>query len=95
MLLSENIVDKQRVMSSILKSERFHNKKEGHLHIMLKDVGSLLGHTAFSFERLEFLQDTFTDAGFLGTDALVFSPQGLVVISHIKLKFPCRFFCNK
>ncbi|GET24832.1 magnesium/cobalt transporter CorA [Prolixibacter sp. NT017] len=58
MLLRENIMDKQRVMSAILKSERFVNKKEGRLRIMLKDTGSLLEHTAFSFERLEFLQDT-------------------------------------
>src|SRR5690606_23985520 len=26
---------------------------------MIKDVGSLLDHTSFNFERLEFLQNTF------------------------------------
>ena len=26
---------------------------------MLKDIGSLISHADFSFERLEFLQDTF------------------------------------
>lgn len=26
---------------------------------MLKDIGSLINHADFSFERLEFLQDTF------------------------------------
>ena len=27
--------------------------------IMMKDVGSLLDHTSFNFERLEFLQASF------------------------------------
>jgi len=47
------------VMSAILKSERFPAKKDERIRIMLKDTGSLLTHTAFSFERLEFLQNTF------------------------------------
>ena len=59
MLIRENIVDKQRVMSAILKSDRFPAKKDDHIRIMLRDTGSLLTHTAFSFERLEFLQNTF------------------------------------
>jgi len=59
MLIRENIVDKQRVMSAILKSERFPVKKDERIRIMLRDTGSLLTHTAFSFERLEFLQNTF------------------------------------
>lgn len=59
MLIRENIVDKQRVMSAILKSDRFPVKKEDRIRMMLRDTGSLLTHTAFSFERLEFLQNTF------------------------------------
>jgi len=59
MLIRENIVDKQRVMSAILKSERFPAKKDERIRLMLRDTGSLLTHTAFSFERLEFLQNTF------------------------------------
>ena len=59
MLIRENIVDKQKVMSAILKSERFPAKKDERIRMMLRDTGSLLTHTAFSFERLEFLQNTF------------------------------------
>ena len=59
MLIRENIVDKQRVMSAILKSERFPAKKDERIRLMLRDTGSLLTHTAVSFERLEFLQNTF------------------------------------
>lgn len=59
MLLRENIIDKQRVLSGILKSERFPNDLYPKVTIMLKDVGSLINHTDFSFERLEYLQNTF------------------------------------
>ena len=59
MLIRENIIDKQRVISGILKSERFPNDTYPKLSIMVKDVGSLINHTDFSFERLEYLQNTF------------------------------------
>jgi magnesium Mg(2+) and cobalt Co(2+) transport protein (corA) len=59
MLLRENIIDKQRGLSGILKSERFPNDLYPKVTIMLKDVGSLINHTDFSFERLEYLQNTF------------------------------------
>ncbi len=59
MLIRENIIDKQRVLSGIMKSERFPSDIYPKLSIMLKDVGSLINHTDFSFERLEYLQNTF------------------------------------
>ncbi|MEG0467991.1 MAG: magnesium/cobalt transporter CorA [Mucinivorans sp.] len=59
MLLRETIFDRQRVLSGIQRSERFPNDIYPRVTIMLKDVGSLLNHADFSFERLEFLQDTF------------------------------------
>ena len=59
MLIRENIIDKQRVISVILKSERFPTDTYPKLSIMIKDVGSLINHTDFSFERLEYLQNTF------------------------------------
>lgn len=59
MLIRENIIDKQRVISGILKSERFPTDTYPKLSIMIKDVGSLINHTDFSFERLEYLQNTF------------------------------------
>ncbi|MEG0602862.1 MAG: magnesium/cobalt transporter CorA [Mucinivorans sp.] len=59
MLLRETIFDRQRVLSGIQRSERFPNDIYPRVGIMLKDVGSLLNHADFSFERLEFLQDTF------------------------------------
>ena len=58
MLVRENIVDKQRMVSSILKSDKTPDSVEGKLNILLKDVASLINHTNFSFERLEYLQNT-------------------------------------
>ena len=58
MLVRENVVDKQRVISSILKSEKFPEHLHGKLNVMLRDISSLINHTNFSFERLEYLQNT-------------------------------------
>ena len=58
MLVRENIVDKQRVISSLLKTEQFPSELHGKLNVMLKDISSLINHTNFGFERLEYLQDT-------------------------------------
>ena len=57
-LVRENIVDKQRVISSLLKTEQFQSELHGKLNVMLKDISSLINHTNFSFERLEYLQNT-------------------------------------
>ena len=58
MLVRENVVDKQRLISNILKSDRFPEELEGRLSVLLQDISSLINHTNFTFERLEYLQDT-------------------------------------
>lgn len=58
MLVRENVVDKQRLISNILKSERYPVELETKLNVLLQDIASLINHTNFSFERLEYLQDT-------------------------------------
>jgi magnesium transporter len=57
--IRENIIEKQRILSSMLKSRLFPKEDYENMRIMIKDVGSLLDHTSFNFERLEFLQNTF------------------------------------
>lgn len=57
--IRENIVEKQRILSAILKSRFFPKEDYEMIRVMIKDVGSLLDHTSFNFERLEFLQNTF------------------------------------
>jgi magnesium transporter len=58
-LIRESIVDKQRLVSSLLKSFLVDEPEKDRLRIIIKDIGSLLQHTQFSFERLEYLQNTF------------------------------------
>ena len=57
MLLRENIFDRQRVLSGILRSERFPNDISPRLQLMIKDVNSLINHADFSFQRLDYIQD--------------------------------------
>lgn len=59
MLMRENIIDKQRLISSLLKSSLFPEDYTSVLRIMIKDIGSLIEHNKFAFERLEYLQNNF------------------------------------
>lgn len=59
MSLRENIIDKQRLTSALLKSSTFPEEYMAVLRIMIKDISSILEHNKFAFERLEYLQDTF------------------------------------
>lgn len=58
MVLRENIFDRQRTISNILRSERFPNDVYPRLQLMLKDVNSLINHADFSFQRLDYIQDS-------------------------------------
>ena len=58
MIVRENIVDKQRLISNILTSDRYPEALEPRLGVLLQDIASLINHTNFTFERLEYLQDT-------------------------------------
>lgn len=58
MLVRENVIDKQRMLSAILKSDKFPRDVHAKLNVLIKDIASLLNHTNFSFERLEYLQNT-------------------------------------
>ena len=59
MLMRENIIDKQRLISSLLKSGLVPEDYTSVLRIMVKDIGSLIEHNKFAFERLEYLQNNF------------------------------------
>jgi magnesium transporter len=60
MFVRENIVDKQRLLSNIMKSKRCPKNSElrEDLSVILQDIASLINHTNFAFERLEYLQET-------------------------------------
>ncbi len=58
MSIRENIFDRQRVLSGILRSEHFPNDVYPRLQLMMRDVNSLISHADFAFERLDYLHDT-------------------------------------
>ncbi len=58
MTVRENIVDKQRLITNITKSDKLPEALEGRFGVLQQDISSLINHTNFSFERLEYLQDT-------------------------------------
>ena len=66
MLLRENIIDKQRTVSNMLKSQIVPDDLRSRLNVLIKDINSLLEHIKFSFDRLDYLQDTFL--GFVNID---------------------------
>ena len=59
MTIRENLIDKQRILSSLLKSYKVPKEVREELRIMIKDVNSLIEYTTFNFERLDYLQNTF------------------------------------
>jgi magnesium transporter len=59
MMFRENIIDKQRAISNMLRSNLVPNVLRPKLTILIKDINSLLEHIRFSFDRLDYLQDTF------------------------------------
>ncbi len=58
MVVRENVVDKQRLISNLMRSTKVPRNLENRLNVLLQDISSLLNHTNFCFERLEYLQDT-------------------------------------
>ncbi len=59
MMLRENIIDKYRAVSNMLKSTLIPDDLKPKLTILIKDINSLIEHIRFSFDRLDYLQDTF------------------------------------
>lgn len=58
-IIRQNIMDKQRVISNILKCDFFPQELQPRLTMIIKDINSLFEYTRFGFDRLDYLQDTF------------------------------------
>lgn len=58
MIVRENIVDKQRLITNLTKSDKLPPQLDVRFNVLQQDIASLINHTNFSFERLEYLQDT-------------------------------------
>ncbi|MEA4935806.1 Magnesium transport protein CorA [bioreactor metagenome] len=59
MIIRQNIIDKQRVVSNMLKSTLFPKELLPKLTMVIRDINSLFEYTRFGFDRLDYLQDTF------------------------------------
>jgi magnesium transporter len=59
MIIRQNIMDKQRVVSNMLKCDFFPSELLPRLAMIIKDINSLFEYTRFGFDRLDYLQDTF------------------------------------
>ena len=51
-------MDKQRLIGNLMKSDKYPVELQDRFSIILQDITSLINHTNFSFERLEYLQET-------------------------------------
>ncbi|MFI3304181.1 MAG: CorA family divalent cation transporter [Rikenellaceae bacterium] len=58
MVLRENIFDRQRVLWMIRRSERFPRDISPRVQLMIKDVNSLISYADFTFQRLDYIQDS-------------------------------------
>ena len=59
MNIRENLMDKQRILTSFLKSSKYDASLRGDILVLLKDIKSLIDYTEFNFERLDYLQNIF------------------------------------
>ena len=58
-VIRQNIMDKQRVISNMLKCDFIPSELQPRLTMIIKDINSLFEYTRFGFDRLDYLQDTF------------------------------------
>lgn len=58
-IIRQNIMEKQRIISNILKCDFFPEDLQPRLTMIIKDINSLFEYTKFGFDRLDYLQDTF------------------------------------
>uniref|UniRef100_A0A831UDV3 Magnesium transport protein CorA n=1 Tax=Geobacter metallireducens TaxID=28232 RepID=A0A831UDV3_GEOME len=57
--IRENLTDKHRVLSSLLKSASISENLKKEFSMMMKDVNSLIISANFNFDRLDYIQNIF------------------------------------
>ena len=88
MLVRENIVDKQRLISNMIKSDKLPSELEPRFNVLLQDISSLINHSNFSFERLEYLQDTVVMKIFTLISLLLMPPTLVASFFGMNVKLP-------
>ena len=89
--LRENIVDKQRLVSNLLKSKLCPRDTEtrGDLTIILQDISSLINHINFAFERLEYMQDKCERILFTPVDIPLFTSDTVKALLASEAELAC------
>jgi magnesium Mg(2+) and cobalt Co(2+) transport protein (corA) len=59
MIIRQSIMDKQRMVSNLLKSNAFNKELIQRLTMVIKDINSLFEYIRYGSDRLDYLQDTF------------------------------------
>ncbi|OIP84027.1 MAG: magnesium and cobalt transport protein CorA [Porphyromonadaceae bacterium CG2_30_38_12] len=59
MVIRQNVMDKQRVVSNLMKCSLIPGELMLRLTMVIKDINSLFEYIRFGFDRLDYLQDTF------------------------------------
>ncbi len=57
--IREDLFDKQRVLSLLIRNDIIKGEALEKIRILIKDIASLIDHTSFNFSRLEYLQNSF------------------------------------
>ncbi|MGB9731642.1 MULTISPECIES: magnesium/cobalt transporter CorA [Calditerrivibrio] len=57
--IRDSLIDKQRIISSLLKSRKLSDVIKDNFRIMIKDVNSLIDFTRYNFDRLDYIQNIF------------------------------------
>lgn len=55
--MRESLQDKSRILNSFIKNKQLTEVQVAELRIMIKDVGSLITHVDFNFERVDSIQN--------------------------------------
>lgn len=55
--IRDSIIDKQRIISSLLKSHKISEVIKNNFRIMIKDVNSLIDYAKYNFDRLDYIQN--------------------------------------
>ncbi len=102
MVVRGDIVDKQRLVTNLMKSDKYPSELDARFSVLQQDITSLISHANFYFERLEYLQNTAT--GLINLDqnrlmkiftviSLLFMPPTLIASFYgMNVKLPLSDF---
>lgn len=57
--IRDSLIDKQRIISALLKSHKLPEYVKNNFRIMIKDVNSLVDNAKYNFDRLDYIQNIF------------------------------------